>query len=390
MPKNFDNVRAVMDEIVGSKNGPAGANIAVHQNGECLFSYNAGYADLASGKKVSDDTIFRIYSMSKVVTCAAALQLFEQGKYLLNDPIEEYIPAFKDAKVYQYDGRGHSSAVPSPQKPLIKHFFAMQSGMPYPGGGSRSAQEYVKAMGESFAGIKSEMTIEQAVNIVANVPLGFVPGTAWEYGYSHDVLGRLIEVISGMNFGAYLKKNIFDPLGMNDTSFTIAPEKAGRLATVYVPDESGALVPRQGGDDNYQPGAKFQSGGGGLLSTLTDYAKFANCLATGGQANGVRILGRKTIDLMRTPQLTEEIRTRDFAHGYHAGYSWGLGVRTMVNPAEGGVNSSIGEFGWCGAAGTWASMDPAEGLSIVYMQQRFPNREEYIHPRLRAAIFANL
>ncbi|WP_370875952.1 serine hydrolase domain-containing protein [Evansella vedderi] len=369
--------------------GPAGCSLSVTYHGEKVFEDYVGFADLETGKEIDADTIYRIYSMTKVVTCAAALKLYERGLFLLNDPLEEYLPEFKNSTVFHKNANGEIYTSPAIRPILVKDLFTMTSGLTYPGNGDETEREVQKAMdslrkkeeqGEKF-------TVRDLSKKLASIPLVFDPGSQWRYSLSHDVLGAFIEVVSGKVFSGFLKEEIFEPLGMQDTFFQIPEEKKHRLCTLYDRDEKGNLKKNTVMDSRFQP--SFESGGAGLLSTLGDYSRFAQMLANGGQLDGVQILGRKTVELMSTNHLQSE-QLSYYKWPYLAGYGYGLGVRTMMNPALGGSNSSIGEFGWSGLAGTWTLMDPKEKLSAVYMQQMMPNFEAYHQPRLRNVIYGAL
>ena len=213
------------------------------------------------------------------------------------------------------------------------------------------------------------------------MPLAFEPGTHWRYSLCHDVLGAVIEVLSGQLLSEYMQEHIFAPLGMQHTFFRYAEEEKDKLVLCKAHDIGFGM---------HQPQAKYESGGGGLLSTLDDYMKFANTLTRGGtSADGVRILGRKTIDLLRSDQLNKT-QKKDFNWDYLRGYSYGFGVRTMQDVAEAGIPGTVGEFGWCGYLGTWVLMDPEEQLTVVYMHQSNPNLEKYVQTHLRAMIYSAL
>lgn len=371
--------------------GPAGAACSVARGGEILYEEYFGSADLEGNKPIAPDTIYRIYSMTKVITCTAALMLYERGLFLLNDPLEEYLPEFKNPQVYRYNAYGALSVSPAAGPIRIKDLFTMTSGITYEGKRLETEREVKKVRDE----LKRKEAAGEPYNVralskaLAAVPLAFDPGTHWHYGLSHDVLGALIEVLSGKTFGQFLKDEIFDPLGMEDTFFRIPEHKKDRLCSLYNRADDGTLTKNTSLDAHFQPDALFESGGGGLLSTLSDYSKFARVLACGGEWNGVRLLSPHTVRLMATNHLGPQ-QLADFDWPFLAGYGYGLGVRVMIDPAAGGSNSSIGEFGWCGMAGTWVLIDPKEQLSAVYMQQMLPNFEAYHQPRLRAAIYGAL
>lgn len=348
----------------------AGNSLLVFHKDEEVFRHYTG--------EVNKDTLFRIFSMTKVITVTAALQLYEKGAFQLDEPLWKYIPEYKDMTVWN---EAEKKAYPAKHEIRIRDLFCMSAGLTYPGEDCKTAQEILRIQNE----LEKEKpnrgfgTVE-LIKAIAKAPLRFEPGTHWCYSYCHDVLGALVEILSGETFGDYLKKHIFMPLGMEHTFFQCDEETFKKVATF---SGMGDI------DKSYQLEARFESGGGGLLSTLDDYMKFANTLTRGGTSvDGVKILGRKTIELMATDQLNP-VQKQDFNWDYLKGYSYGLGVRTYQNPAIGGVAGSVGEFGWCGVLGTWVLMDPKEELTIVYMHQRMPNLEGYLQPRLRAIIYGD-
>ncbi|QAA34437.1 serine hydrolase domain-containing protein [Clostridium manihotivorum] len=385
----FERLTPLLKSFV--EKGPAGCSCSVSRNGEELYRNFEGFADLENKRPITEDTIFRIYSMTKVITCTAALILYERGLFLLNDPLEEYLPEFKNPQVHRYTPYGALSTSPASRPITIKDLFTMSSGLTYTGDNIETARCLSKTMDKLNAKYDEgkKFDVRTFSKEIAKVPLAFDPGSHWQYGYSHDVLGALIEVVSNKKFGQFLKDEIFDPLGMKDTFFSIPDEKLHRLSNIYDRSEDGTLTKNSNMDRDYRPDATFESGGAGLLSTLKDYSIFAQMLACGGELNGTRILSKKTIELMSTNHLTEA-QLLDFDWSYQAGYGYGLGVRVMIDRAKGGSNSSLGEFGWCGMAGTWVMIDPKEKLSAVYMQQMFPNFEAYHQPRLRNVIYGSL
>ncbi|WP_100407555.1 serine hydrolase domain-containing protein [Bacillus solitudinis] len=368
--------------------GPAGNSLMVMHQGRTVFEDYVGYADKESQIPVKEDTIFRIFSMTKVVTCTAALMLYERGLFLLNDPLEEYLPEFTNPQVYRSE-QGETVVSPALRSITVKDLFTMTSGLTYPGDRNPTERQIAKALGELNKTQRENSTSRDLSKLLASIPLAFDPGTQWRYGFSHDVLGALIEVVSGKRFGEFLDEEIFKPLGMRDTFFNLPEDKKHRLASIYNREADGTLIKNETTDEQFHPNAMFESGGAGLLSTLGDYGRFAYMLANGGEFNGTRIIGSKTIQLMATNHLTAE-QKRHYNWDYLKGYGYGLGVRTMIDPAEGGINGSIGEFGWSGLAGTWVLIDPKEKLSAVYMQQMLPNFEAIHQPRLRAVIYGAL
>ncbi|UJF35726.1 serine hydrolase domain-containing protein [Paenibacillus hexagrammi] len=362
--------------------GPAGCACTVVRKGEVLYQETMGYADLDTKKEIDLHTIYRIYSMTKVVTCVAALQLYEKGLFLLNDPLDEYLPEFRDPQVYRYNDFGEMSVGPAAGPIRVKDLFMMTSGLTYGGEGNETERQTRKIMEHAA----ETMDTRTALKALASVPLAFDPGTRWKYGLSHDVLAALVEALSGKTFGEYLRQEIFEPLGMNDTFFRIREDMRERLITMYDIDENGRLTPNLKFDACYQPDCKLESGGAGLLSTLGDYSRFAQALARRGELDGARILSPKTVQLMATNHLNAQ-QLQDFSWSPMSGYGYGLGVRTLIDPAAGGVNGTLGEFGWAGLAGSYVLIDPKEELSIVYMQQMLPSHEPFIHPRLRNVVY---
>ncbi|MBY9078071.1 beta-lactamase family protein [Paenibacillus sp. HN-1] len=372
-----------------TQDGLAGCACGVARNGEILYEGYHGLASIQQQTPITAETVYRLYSMTKVIVCAAALILFERGKFLLNEPLHAYIPEFKNPLVVKHRPNGDVELVPAQSPILIKHAFSMTAGLPYPFGEMESARSARKILDE-LKTLHGAYDLLTEMKALAKVPLAFEPGTQWLYGYGHDLVGALIEVVSGMPLGDFLQKEVFGPLGMKDTGYRYKDDIEGRMAAFYERAEDGSLseLPPEM-DEMHQPEAKYESGGSGLYSTLRDYLIFTQMMANGGQYGGTRILGRTTIDLMRRNQLNEA-QLRDFTNSYSAGYGYGLGVRTMMDPAAGNSNTPIGEFGWTGMAGTWASIDPEHGFSVVYMHQMLPNMEEHYHLRVRAAVYGNL
>ncbi|MFK4304178.1 CubicO group peptidase (beta-lactamase class C family) [Paenibacillus sp. RC254] len=383
----FEKVDQLLQQFIA--NGPAGCGCAIAQNGQVLYEGYHGYADLEARKPITEDTVYRLFSMTKVIVCAAALMLYERGQFLLNEPLYEYLPEYRNSYVFKTAPNGHTYMDKAETPILIKHIFNMSAGLPY-------ASEYSdtgKAMQKVITALKDKQgkyDLRAEIKALSEVPLAFEPGTRWLYGYGHDLVAGLIEVISGKLLGQFLKDEIFDPLGMKNTGYRYRGDIESRMASFYQRTDTGELEKIEGFlDEHHQPDAVYESGGAGLYSTVKEYLTFSQMLSNGGTIDGVRLLGRKTIDLMRTNHLSTA-QLSDFTNSYHTGYGYGLGVRTLIDKAAGHANSSIGEFGWSGAAGTWVSIDPSEQFSVVYMHQLAPNMEEYHHLRLRAAAYSCL
>ena len=347
-----------------------GANAAVYQDGNCLYAESFGMADRENGKPMTSESIFRIYSMTKPVTAVAAMQLVEQGKLHPDFPVGWYLPEFGKMTVYEADG----SVRPAKTELRVQHLLNMTSGMPYPNCLNQS-QKDVDAFYQEMASVRDT---DKAINTreycrrMAEIPLEFDPGTHWDYGTSADILGGVIEAVSGMEYREYLRTNIFSPLGMNDTDFYVPEEKRDRFTAAYMPSENG-LIRDEGcylGLNNYLTLPAFISGGAGLCSTIPDYAKFANVLANGGTSkDGVKILSKNSIEYIRTPQVFGEQFKKDQDWDSLRGYAYGSLVRVLNNQAEAGTIANLGEFGWDGWTGTYFCVDPSEKLVIFFWVQ---------------------
>ena len=364
----------------------AGCAVRILRNDELLFEGSFGCADIE--KKIpmsSENTIFPIASMSKVVTVAGIMQLYEQGLFRMWDPVSEYLPGFKNPKVAKENPDGSYEIADAKGEVTMRQLFTMTSGVPY--GWSDTAAGRIRIEKEQEwqeSGKPMPGTVEYA-NLVGQLPLAFEPGERWMYGFSIDVLGAVIEVLSGKSLGEYLKENIFEPLGMKDTGFFVPQEKMDRVATLYHINEG--LKAEERWYDSKKP--DFESGGGGLFSTVPDYSRFAQMLLHGGTLDGVRILGRKTVDLISTDHLTPEQRKGD-SWDTQRGYGYGLGVRVMTNPELAGINGSVGEWGWDGAFGNWFCVDPKENLTCVYLTTNRPGDHYRFIPKLMASMYASL
>lgn len=377
----FEDLSALLQQAVA--NGPAGCGCAVAKDGEILYQGYFGYADIEEKRPITEGTVYRLYSLSKVIVCTAAMILFERGKFLLNEPVYEYIPEYKDVQVLVTEPNGNVHTEKAKNPILIKHAFSMTAGLPYHFGESRSALR-MREIKDELTKKYGKYDIVTEAKAMAAVPLQFEPGTQWLYGYGHDIVAALIQVISGKTVGQFLQDEIFGPLDMKDTGYRYHGDIESRMVSFYRKNDKGEMTKIPGFEDKlHQPDAIYEAGGFGLFSTVIDYLKFSQMLANGGVYKGNRIIGRKTIDLMRTNQLNEE-QLNYFRNSYLAGYGYGLGVRTLMSLSDGHSNGSVGEFGWTGALGTYVSIDPKEGFSVVYMHQMDPNMEEYYHLRVRA------
>ncbi|MCR5297631.1 MAG: beta-lactamase family protein [Clostridiales bacterium] len=364
----------------------AGCAVRILRNDEVLLEDGFGYADIENKVGIApESTIFPIASMSKVITVAGIMQLYEQGRFKMWDPVSEYLPGFKNPKVAVEKPDGSCEIVDAKGEVTMRQLFTMTSGVPYGWADTAAGRIRMEKEKEWEESGKDMPGAVEYANLVGQLPLAFEPGEKWMYGFSIDVLGAVIEVLTGKSLGEYLKVNIFDPLGMEDTGFFVPEEKRGRLATLYHIHEN--LRPEEKWYPKCTP--QFESGGGGLSSTVRDYSRFAQMLLHGGTLDGVRVLGRKTVDLISTDHLTPQQRKGD-SWDTQRGYGYGLGVRVMTNPELAGINGSVGEWGWDGAFGNWFCVDPKENLTCVYLTTNLPGDHYRFIPKLMASMYASL
>ena len=358
---DFTYLKKLLDDMAG-KYYP-GIDISIYRNGSEVFRHQAGYSDIERKIPVADDAMYYLFSCSKPATCTAALQLLEKGKFLLHEPVSEYLPEFKDMYVKRTSPNGCCDYVKAESEITIEQLFSMTSGIGYELE-SPQIQEVIREK-------NGNVTTEDIVKAIAKMPLHFQPGTHWRYGLNHDVLGRLIEVWSGMKFGDYLKKYIFEPCGMSKTGFKATDEIKKKMPPMYrrYDEENGTVMRKTDCTCEYAFGedSPYESGGAGLISCVEDYVKVPAALANGGVSpiTGERILSMRTIDLMRT-NLMNETMAKDYSLSLR-GYGYGLGVRTHITKAH-GVLSSLGEFGWDGAAGSFFLVDPEANVALFAAQ----------------------
>jgi CubicO group peptidase (beta-lactamase class C family) len=371
------------------------ALVQVHRGGETVHTSVLGHADRENGVPLREDHIFRIYSMTKPITSVAFMMLVEEGKVSLDDPVHRFIPSWKGQGVYTTGLPGQwvitPTAAPMRTIDLLRH----TSGLTY-GFQNRTNVDhaYRKAKINDFA---TPGGLEQMMADLSTIPLEFSPGTAWNYSVSTDVLGYLVEKISGQRFDAFLQERIFGPLGMTDTAFHVPDDKAGRLTACYtlMPGGGIALQDPAGEASTYRKPPALLSGGGGLVSTAHDYMRFCRMLLNGGQLDGRRILSRKTINLMTLNHLPggkelTEVSTSMFSEAVFHGLGFGLGFAMTVDVARTQNIGSLGEYFWGGMASTAFWVDPAEDLTVVFLTQLIPSNAYPIRRELRTLVYAAL
>ena len=347
----------------------AGGNLMVLKDGKEQFYCAAGYADRDAKTPIERNTIFRLYSMSKPVTSAAVMLLMEEGKIDLMDPVSLYIKSFQEQSVWTEEG-----LVPVERPVEIRDLLSMTSGLVYGGGPTVPEQEAQKVFDEAIAklGTPEEIgTVEMAERLGA-CPLMFQPGTQFMYGTSADILGAIVEIVSGQRFGTFLKERIFDPLGMEDTGFYVPKAKQGRLSKVYVNGQADQVYtfPHLAIQNTMEQEPCFESGGAGLVSTITDYARFAEMLLNGGTYKGQRILSEATVRFMTTHHLTAEQQVyMEASWEGLAGYSYGNLLRVLVDPGKAVHMAFSGEYGWDGWLGPYFCNAPEDKMTFLLMYQ---------------------
>ncbi len=361
----------------------AGAVGMVLRNGKLAYADAWGMRDLEAGDVMEEDDLFKICSMTKPVASVAVMTLYEEGHFFLSDPIGRYLPALANLRVANLAEASAGQEIPTERarrQVTIHDLLRHTSGFTY-GDLSNTVVDAVYRE----RGILYQPTLEDQVAALGEIPLLYQPGTQWNYSVSVDVLGRLVEVVSGQPFDVFLRERIFDPLGMADTGFRVPDSKSDRVAPTYGhsgPDR--ALGP---GDTSIcdLPPTLF-SGGAGLRSTAQDYARFAQMLLNGGELDGAQILGRKTVELMTVDHLEEGMPTGFLSPGW----SFGLGFTVKTEAGLDGLPSSVGEYNWIGIQGTSFWVDPEEDLVGVFMVQIRPNRDITFRDQFKRLVYQAL
>jgi len=373
-----------------------GCQLTIARHGHVAYARNFGLMDKARGAPTADDTIYRIYSMSKPITSVALMTLFEQGRFQLSDPVSRFVPAWRDQRVW-VSGQGETMTTEPTRRPItMAHLLSHTAGLTYggtlPGVGAQHPVDAIYRE-KRIRTFDSTDGMSDFLAKVASAPLAYHPGERWMYSLATDVCGALVEAISGQTFEDYLREIIFEPLGMTDTAFSVPQAKLSRFSANYArtPDKSLKLV-----DDpqtsNYLRADLFQSGGGGLVGTSSDYLRFCEMLRRGGALDGARVLSPRTLDLMRLNQLPGGRHLSDVAiHGFtetaHDGVAFGLGFASTADQAVAG-SPSVGEMYWGGAASTIFWVDPNEDLCVVFMTQLMPSSIFNFRGQLKNLVYA--
>jgi CubicO group peptidase (beta-lactamase class C family) len=369
----------------------AGMLTCVMRKGELAFAEVAGKADIARNKPMRPDTIFRIYSMTKPLTSTAIMMLYEEGRFQLDDPISKFIPAFANQRVFSGGSRGKIESVPAERDITFRDLLTHTSGLTYGFMEANPVDALYRAKEGGVDFQTADTSLKDLVERLATFPLIAQPGKAWNYSVSTDVLGYLVEVISGQPFEKYLVEKVIKPLGMVDTDFHVPKEKHERLAANYSAGPGGKLdLIDDPAKSRYLAPRRVNSGGGGLVSTAADYLRFCKFMLNKGELDGVRLLGRKTVELMTMNHLDGDMAdmgTPRFSESTYTGIGFGLGFSVMIDPAKAQIAGSPGEFAWGGAASTAFWVDPVEDMAVVLLAQLMPSSTYPIRRELRVLTY---
>lgn len=346
-----------------------GGVVLIARQGRIAHFISFGVSDRDTQRPMRKDDIFRIYSMTKPVVSVALLTLYEQGKFQLDDPLEKYIPEFKNLKVYAGENKDGEMLLADPKrKPTIQDAFRHTTCIGAGGGPAPVAKLYF----DRKIWVNRMNTLQEEMELIGGVPLLCQPGEAWVYGYDHDVQAHLVEYFSGMPLAEYLQKRLFDPLQMTDTGYGVPDGKRDRVVRLHdVPEEMPAYPAVDMRPSTYERFADHPFGTLGLWSTASDYARFSQMLLNGGELDGARILGKKTVELMTANNLPPAVGTLGPAQG-NFGTGYGLGVSVQLDVAADANLGSPGAFGWDGAATTRFIVDPEEDMVAILMMQKAP------------------
>lgn len=366
---DFGKLTGYLNSLTGDR--IPGLDMMIAVDGKTVYRHQSGFRDAGAAIPMDGTELYQTYSVSKLVTVTAALTLLETGKCCLSDPIYAYIPEFRELTVQQEDG----SVVPARGTMTLEHLLTMTSGIRY----DLALPAIRKAVAETD-GRAPTLTVAKAI---ASAPLAFEPGSHFHYSLSHDVLAAVVEVIAGMPFREYAAQAVFQPCGMTDSGFHVKERDLPRFARQYRFDKDTEAAVPMAQINEFVFGTEYDSGGAGVCSSVDDMMRLARMLTRKGVADsGERILRPETVEDLRTNRLND-VQLADFAARKLAGYGYGLGVRTMLHPVQNRERSSVGEFGWHGAAGAYFLADPDKGVALYYSQQVRGYPVWQLHPVLR-------
>lgn len=367
----------------------AGATTLVMRRGQVAHLGCSGLADMERGVAMTPESILRIYSMTKPLTSVAIMMLYEEGRFQLDDPITRFLPCFRDMRVFTGGSRGSFEAVPAERDITFRDLLTHTAGLTYGFMQSTLVDAMYRDQGVDFQ--TSERSLGEVVEAAASLPLLSQPGRAWNYSIATDVLGHLVAVMSGQDFGDFMRQRILTPLGMVDTDFHVPEGKRPRFAACYARGQDGRpmLIDDPQGSRFGAPRA-ICSGGGGLVGTVGDYARFCRFLLNKGELDGVCLLGRKTVELMMSNHLDGDMAAMGqprFSESSYAGIGFGLGFSVMLDPARAQILGTPGECAWGGAASTAFWVDPGEEMAVILLTQLMPSSTYPLRRELRVLTY---
>ena len=390
--KVMGNIRDYLKEQYVEPGKYVGTLTLVARKGEIAYLDALGFMDRENKKAMQEDAIFSIYSMSKPITSIALMQLYEKSLFRLDDPIHWHIPSWRNLRVYE-SGLYPNFLTSRPKRHMtIRDLLSHQSGLTY---------DFMLRTNVDAAYRKTKLQatgdLQAMIDTLAQLPLEFSPGDQWNYSVSTDVCGYLVEHFSGMKLDKYFQKHIFDPLGMEDTGFSCAKEKVDRLASLYEqhPKKGPVLVDPGGAKTARVKKRKMLSGGGGLLSTMSDYYRFCSMLLNQGELEGTRIIGRKTLAMMASNHLPDnkdltEMSQSAFSETTYQGVGFGLGFSVILDPVKTQSLTDVGEYGWGGAASTVFWVNPKEEMVVIFLTQLLPSSTYQVRRELRSLVYSSL
>jgi CubicO group peptidase (beta-lactamase class C family) len=373
----------------------AGTLTLIARQGKIAYFEPRGHLEIERRRPMSEDAVFRIYSMSKPITSVGLMMLYEQGLFQLDDPVHRFIPSWSNLAVYVGGNHPVFKTAPVERPMAIRDLLSHTSGLTYGFMERTNVDAAYRKLGVADR-TRRGYTLQDMVDSLAELPLEFSPGTRWNYSVATDVLGHLIEVISGQRLDAYLREHVFGPLGMTDTGFVIEPRQVPRFAANYERQADGSLKMIDDPERSGYRECSLYSGGGGLVSTARDYFRFTMMVRNRGELDGVRLLGRKTVELMTTnhlpggQDLTQLAQPGMFTETAYAGVGFGLGFSVMQSPARAQILGTPGEHAWGGAASTAFWIDPAEDVIVIFMTQLMPSSSYPLRRELRVLSYAAL
>ena len=390
--KVMGNIRDYLKEQYVEPGKYVGTLTLVARKGEIAYLDAIGFMDRENKKAMQEDAIFGIYSMSKPITSIALMQLYEKSLFRLDDPIHWHIPSWRNLRVYE-SGLYPNFLTSRPNRHMtIRDLLSHMSGLTY---------DFMLRTNVDAAYRKTKLQatgdLQAMIDTLAQLPLEFSPGDQWNYSVSTDVCGYLVEHFSGMKLDKYFQKHIFDPLGMHDTGFSCAKEKVDRLASLYEqhPKKGPVLVDPGGAKKARVKKRKMLSGGGGLLSTMSDYYRFCSMLLNQGELDGTRIIGRKTLAMMASNHLPDnkdltEMSQSAFSETTYQGVGFGLGFSVILDPVKTQSLTDAGEYGWGGAASTVFWVNPKEEMVVIFLTQLLPSSTYQVRRELRSLVYSSL